>query len=81
MLVRQHSDCRCPDLLEKPFLFLGLGTSFTRPILPQQTKLSAVVFTAVILHGVVGVAWITFPITTPTEGETEIWRHQDLLLL
>lgn len=64
-LVRQHSDCRCPDLLEKPFLFLGLETSSTSSVWPQQTKLSTVVFTAVILRGVAWIAWITFTITTP----------------
>lgn len=64
-LFRQHGDCRFPDLPEKPFLFLGLGTSATSPIHPHQWKLSTVVFTAVILHGVTWIAWIAFIITTP----------------
>lgn len=63
-LLRQHGDCRCPDL-EMPFLFLGLGTSSTSLVRPWQTKLSTVVFTVVILCGVAWIAWITFTITTP----------------
>lgn len=64
-LVRQHSDHRCHDLLDKSYLLLELGTS-TSPTEPQQTKLLTVVSPAVILCGIGQIAWITFTITTPT---------------